>query len=209
MTGFSALPLAEEAFQSDTKTRWSGSSKILGPAWSHLPSSTLGLLGVQIFWSVEMSYGDCDNILHLFVNSVRFHSFPVSDITGPDKITYGHGIHRWTSLRPHRSTINRRVVLYSTLNIYLIQLPGVLADNCKSRFGRRRPYMIGGSLLCVMAMLLLGFTRPVATVFTSSGSDSVGPLLLFFLPSASNLDPERHPHHLASYIINILHRLRY
>jgi hypothetical protein len=38
--------------------------------------------------------------------------------------------------------------------------------------------MIGGSLLCVLAMLLLGFTRPVATTFTSSGSDAVRPLLL-------------------------------
>ncbi|EKM56768.1 uncharacterized protein PHACADRAFT_254080 [Phanerochaete carnosa HHB-10118-sp] len=49
-------------------------------------------------------------------------------------------------------------------------LIGVLADHSKSRFGRRRPYMIGGVAICMSAMLLLGFTRPFATIFTPTGS---------------------------------------
>lgn len=51
-------------------------------------------------------------------------------------------------------------------------LIGVLADNSTSRFGRRRPYMLLGSLVCAFAMLLLGFTRPVASVFTGWDNDS-------------------------------------
>ena len=54
------------------------------------------------------------------------------------------------------------------------RLLGVLADNCTSRFGRRRPYMLIGTVVCVFAMLLLGFTRPVASVFTALDSHSVG-----------------------------------
>jgi solute carrier family 45, member 1/2/4 len=55
---------------------------------------------------------------------------------------------------------------------------GVLADKSKSRFGRRRPYMLVGVLICTTAMLLLGFTRPFATIFTSLGSPSVRHALL-------------------------------
>lgn len=55
MTGISALPLAQEDGQNHQKFR--GAAKVLGPRWSHLPTITVGLLGVQIFWSVEMSYG--------------------------------------------------------------------------------------------------------------------------------------------------------
>jgi solute carrier family 45 protein 1/2/4 len=36
--------------------RWSGTARVVGPRWAHLPTLTIGLLGVQIFWSVEMSY---------------------------------------------------------------------------------------------------------------------------------------------------------
>ncbi|KAF8653633.1 hypothetical protein AX16_003785 [Volvariella volvacea WC 439] len=45
-------------------------------------------------------------------------------------------------------------------------LIGVLADNSTSRWGRRRPYMMAGTFLCMISMLLLGFTRPVAAIFT-------------------------------------------
>ncbi|KAJ8507140.1 hypothetical protein ONZ45_g10460 [Pleurotus djamor] len=49
---------------------------------------------------------------------------------------------------------------------------GVLADNSTSRWGRRRPYMIGGSVLCAFAMLLLGYTRPFASIFTGPDNNA-------------------------------------
>jgi solute carrier family 45 protein 1/2/4 len=62
MMSFSASPLAEAEFESDLEAyddkHWAGSSKILGPRWAHLPAINAGMLGVQIFWSVEMSYGE-------------------------------------------------------------------------------------------------------------------------------------------------------
>ena len=58
MTGFSALPVAEEGGEDyEDSTRWAGVPRILGPKWAQLPILTVGLLGVQLFWSVEMSYG--------------------------------------------------------------------------------------------------------------------------------------------------------
>ena len=58
---------------------------------------------------------------------------------------------------------------------------GMLSDSCKSRFGRRRPYIVFGTLLCVAAMLLLGFTRSIASVFTLPGSASVRPVAILGL----------------------------
>ena len=53
------------------------------------------------------------------------------------------------------------------------RLAGILADNCKSRFGRRRPFILVGTVLCSCAMLLLGYARPIASIFTTLGSHSV------------------------------------
>lgn len=55
MTGFAALPIAEEGGHEDVQLV--GVSKILGPRWLQLPALTIGLLGVQVLWSIEMSYG--------------------------------------------------------------------------------------------------------------------------------------------------------
>jgi hypothetical protein len=65
MTGFS-LPTAPEE-GSDHHRNFKGVSRILGPKWAQLPTITLGMLGVQILWSVEMSYGVCRaNMLTIF-----------------------------------------------------------------------------------------------------------------------------------------------
>jgi hypothetical protein len=55
----------------------------------------------------------------------------------------------------------------------LILVQGVLADNCTSKFGRRRPYMMVGTIICVFAMILLGFTRWFASIFTGWNNESV------------------------------------
>lgn len=55
MTGFSSIPLAEEGGERDG-AHLAGVAKILGPRWAQLPAITIGLLGVQVFWSVEMSF---------------------------------------------------------------------------------------------------------------------------------------------------------
>lgn len=57
MTGMSPLPVPCEEDNDDHARRFKGVARILGPSWAHLPTVTIGLLGVQIFWSVEMSYG--------------------------------------------------------------------------------------------------------------------------------------------------------
>ncbi|KAJ7080927.1 MFS general substrate transporter [Mycena belliarum] len=115
--------------------RWRGTARVLGPTWSHLPTLTIGLLGVQIFWSVEMAYASP----YLLSLGLTTSHVALVFLAGP-------------------------------LSGLLVQpLVGALADTSTSRWGRRRPYILGGCLLCVTGMLLLGYTRAVASVFASAG----------------------------------------
>ena len=57
---------------------------------------------------------------------------------------------------------------------------GAIADNSKSRWGRRRPFMIGGSVVVVLCLLTLGYTAEVVGVFVER-PDAVG--LVFLLRS--------------------------
>lgn len=113
MTGFSALPLAEEGPDSYVdESQWAGSSRILGPRWSHLPSLTISLLGVQIFWSVEMSYGKFGELAQrLMTNTFAcFESVAIFIISGFNKILDGNRLPRWTGLGPHHATSHRSVL---------------------------------------------------------------------------------------------------
>lgn len=42
---------------------------------------------------------------------------------------------------------------------------GVIADKSKSRWGRRRPFMLGGSLIVAASLFLLGWTSEVVGIF--------------------------------------------
>ncbi|TRM66977.1 major facilitator superfamily domain-containing protein [Schizophyllum amplum] len=139
MTGFSSLPAAEEGGDDyEDSSRWAGVPRILGPPWAQLPILTVGLLGVQLFWSVEMSYASP----YLLSLGMSKSSMAVVFVAGP------------------------------LSGLVMQPLIGVLADNSTSRFGRRRPYMIGGTLLCSCAMLLLGYTRPIAAIFTGYDNEA-------------------------------------
>ncbi|KAH6910824.1 sucrose transporter, partial [Coprinopsis sp. MPI-PUGE-AT-0042] len=158
MTGFSALPLANE--EGDVSSRkFKGVARIVGPRWTHLPTLTVGLLGVQVFWSVEMSYASP----YLLSLGLTKSSMAIVFLAGP------------------------------LSGLIMQPLIGVLADNSTSRFGRRRPYIMVGTVLCMIGMLLLGFTRPVASLFTTHGSGAndtlticLAVLSIFFIDFAIN-----------------------
>jgi solute carrier family 45 protein 1/2/4 len=61
MTGFNALPMADEA-QSEGSAQWAGIAKVLGPPWARFPVVTVGFVGVQAMWSIEMAYGEQSQI---------------------------------------------------------------------------------------------------------------------------------------------------
>lgn len=42
---------------------------------------------------------------------------------------------------------------------------GVLADNSKSKYGRRRPFMIVGAIIVSMGLFILGWTTEIVSFF--------------------------------------------
>ncbi|KAG8822590.1 hypothetical protein FRC19_005644 [Serendipita sp. 401] len=63
------------------------------------------------------------------------------------------------------------VLVTGPLSGLLVQpLIGILADRSTSSWGRRRPYMFCGSILCSLSLLLLGFTKEVVSFFISPES---------------------------------------
>ncbi|GAA5882172.1 hypothetical protein JCM16303_002262 [Sporobolomyces ruberrimus] len=50
-------------------------------------------------------------------------------------------------------------------------LVGVLSDSCKSKFGRRRPFIFAGVLISSLSVMLLGWAKEVAGWFAEDGGD--------------------------------------
>lgn len=136
MVGFAALPTSEAGGEGDSQSQLVGVARILGPKWVQSPVLTVGLLGVQVLWSVEMSYAS------------------------PYLLSLGL-----------KKSLMAIVFLAGPLSGLIVQpLIGALADRSRSRFGRRRPYMLAGTAICVFGVLLLGFTRGFASIFTARAS---------------------------------------
>ena len=75
MTGTSGIILADEDGITE-RGQWAGVARVLGPPWARLPSLTVGLLGVQVLWSVEMSYGALRCYTFVPVHSCRLPASP-------------------------------------------------------------------------------------------------------------------------------------
>ncbi|KAF8465846.1 MFS general substrate transporter [Russula ochroleuca] len=144
MTGFNALPMADEA-ASEGSAQWAGVAKVLGPPWARFPAVTIGFVGVQVMWSIEMAYAS------------------------PYLISLGLS-----------KSLMALVFLAGPLSGLIVQpLIGVMADNSKSRFGRRRPYIAVGVALCSTAFILFGFTRNFASIITTWGSPANNALTIW------------------------------
>ena len=58
------------------------------------------------------------------------------------------------------------VFMAGPLSGLLVQpLIGAFADRSRSRLGRRRPFMLVGCVICAIAMMLLGWTRELSSLF--------------------------------------------
>ena len=140
------------------------------------------------------------------------NSLAVPSIPGAIKIFHGHCVCRWAVIWSHRSAsrwYSWQSCRPATL-VFKIWNIGVLADNSKSRFGRRRPFMIVGGIITAVATILFGFTRPVAGVFSEEGSGlvcilsihAVGDNILIACTVQESVNMARHIRHLRHGLFN-------
>lgn len=79
MTGLALLPTAPEEGPEHHHQNFKGVPRILAPKWARLPTLTVGMLGVQILWSVEMSYGVWGaNMLTIFFHDMSASPYLLS-----------------------------------------------------------------------------------------------------------------------------------
>ncbi|KAH0608976.1 uncharacterized protein H6S33_001204 [Morchella sextelata] len=114
---------------------WDGAPSIKGPTDSvRMILLTICLTGVQLVWSVEMSYC-APYLLSLGLTkslmSLVWIVGPLAGLTQP--------------------------------------VVGAIADRSRSRWGRRRPLMVIGSVVVAVALLILGWTREISTFFFGEG----------------------------------------
>ena len=74
------------------------------------------------------------------------------------------------SLGMSKSTTSAVWVAGPLSGLLVQPIVGALADRCTSRFGRRRPFMIGGSAITSLCLILLGWTKEIVGIFTTSKS---------------------------------------
>lgn len=114
---------------------WGGAPSIKGPTDSvRMILLTICLTGVQLVWSVEMSY--CAP--YLLSLGLTKSLMSLVWIVGP------------------MAGLTQPVV-------------GAIADRSRSRWGRRRPLMVIGSVVVAVALLILGWTREISTFFFGEG----------------------------------------
>ncbi|KAH7386983.1 major facilitator superfamily domain-containing protein [Phaeosphaeria sp. MPI-PUGE-AT-0046c] len=65
---------------------------------------------------------------------------------------------------------------------------GVVADRSTSRWGRRRPYMFGGTILVAMFLLLLGWTKEVVRYFVKDEASAKSKTIVVAVLSIYGID---------------------
>lgn len=75
------------------------------------------------------------------------------------------------SLGMSKSTTSA-VWIAGPLSGLLVQpIVGAMADGCTSKYGRRRPYMVVGSAVTSICLVMLGWTKELVGLFADAGSD--------------------------------------
>ena len=117
-------PLSEDAW--DLETHHSESKSV----W-YLILLTFASLGLQIGWSVELSYGSP----YLLSLGLSKSLLALVWIAGPLS---------GTLVQPY---------------------VGIKSDNCRIKWGRRKPFILGGALATIVALMILAWAREIVSGF--------------------------------------------
>ena len=148
--------------------QWVGTPSIRGPKWAKVPFLTMGMLGIQ----VSLVKCNSDDYQRPFAALGRSrhavgarHRKYHADRQCVWSIEMGYASPYLLELGLSKSWMSL-VFMAGPLSGLIVQpLIGVIADRSKSRWGRRRPFMLAGAALCAFAMMVLGWTRELSSFF--------------------------------------------
>lgn len=63
--------------------------------------------------------------------------------------------------------------------LFVQPLVGLISDRCTSRFGRRRPFILGGAVSIMIAVLIIGFSADIGWLFGDRGKVKVRAIAAF------------------------------
>lgn len=143
--------------QSEAEVTLVGEAQVIGPSWAHAPILGTVFFGTQIIWSIEMAYGGSGPTMLQNFGHVTNCKLEAS--------SYLH------SLGLSKAAASM-ILLAAPLSGLVVQpLVGAFADRMKSRYGRRRPFMLIGSLTCAISMLVLSWAQALSSFFGGVSSD--------------------------------------
>jgi MFS family permease len=128
------------------RSKFVGEYGVLGPPWARPIISTMMFFGTQSVWSTEMAYGTTQR-------GSGYNLLIFSYLASP--FLYSLGLSK---------AVTALVFLAAPVSGFTQPLIGALADHSTSRFGRRRPIMLAGSLLCGLAMLTLSWSTDISNM---------------------------------------------
>ena len=138
-----------------------GEARVIGPHWAHAPILGSVFFGTQVIWSTEMAYG-MSHTLQISVVSLNSNS---------EASSYLHSL----GLSKAAACL---VLLAGPLSGLVVQpLAGAFADRTTSRYGRRKPFMLIGSLACAISMLVLSWAQELSSALNGVSPD-VSPYFL-------------------------------
>lgn len=68
-----------------------------------------------------------------------------------------------------KSTVSLVWIAGPLSGLVMQPIVGIIADRSKSRWGRRRPFMVGGAFVVSLALLAMGWATEIAAFFVAEG----------------------------------------
>lgn len=116
-------------------THWTGKPHVFGSSETlKMGLLTVSVAGLQLAWSVEMSYV---NVYLLSLGMSKSH-LSVIWVAGP------------------------------LSGLIMQPIIGVISDNTTSKYGRRRPYILVGSILVTLGLVVMAWARDIVDIFPFS-----------------------------------------
>lgn len=87
---------------------------------------------------------------------------------------------QWTALGPYLQTLLPRYAVQLTqligplTGILVSPIVGVYSDQCTSKYGRRRPFLVAAAVSGIICFTLMGFTREIGDALGDYGSGKHG-----------------------------------